>query len=160
MSFALRPAGRADAAFLTEMLAEAACWRPDGPPGGIDDVLRQPELGHYVAGWPRSDDLGVVAVAERPVGAAWARYFTADDPGYGFVDAETPEVAMAVVPAWRGRGVGSALLDALIAAARDAGIGGLSLSVEPDNPARRLYERFGYQQVGEVNGSLTMLLRL
>jgi len=34
------------------------------------------------------------------------------------------------------------------------------LSVEPDNPARRLYERFGFQQVGDADGSLTMLLRL
>jgi len=36
----------------------------------------------------------------------------------------------------------------------------LSLSVEVDNYARRLYERVGFRQVGEVNGSVTMLLRL
>ncbi len=35
-----------------------------------------------------------------------------------------------------------------------------SLSVEPDNYARHLYERVGFQYVGEVSGSLTMLLRL
>ncbi len=35
---------------------------------------------------------------------------------------------------------------------------GLSLSVEPDNPARRLYERHGFQVIGTVKGSLTMLL--
>ncbi len=67
---------------------------------------------------------------------------------------------MGVLPAWRGRGVGSDLLDALIVAARDAGSVTLSLSVEPDNSARRLYERFDFHQVGEVDGSLTMLLRL
>lgn len=155
-----RPAGPGDAAFLTEMLVEAAFWRPDRLRGGVDDVLREPALAHYVTGWPRVGDLGVVAEVEHPVGAAWLRLFPADDPGYGFVDAGTPEVAMGVLPAWRGRGVGSDLLDALIVAARDAGSVTLSLSVEPDNSARRLYERFDFHQVGEVDGSLTMLLRL
>lgn len=88
------------------------------------------------------------------------RYYVADEPGYGCVDAGTPEVATGVVPAWRERGVGGALLDALIVAAHDAGSVALSLSVEPDNPARRLYERLGFHQVGEVGGSLTMLLPL
>jgi ribosomal protein S18 acetylase RimI-like enzyme len=36
----------------------------------------------------------------------------------------------------------------------------MSLSVEPDNYARRLYERFGFQQIGKIGGSLTMVLRL
>jgi len=36
----------------------------------------------------------------------------------------------------------------------------LSLSVEPDNPARRLCERCGFQVVGTVDGSHTMLLFL
>ena len=160
MSVVFRSAGRGDAAFLIKMLVQATFWRPDGPRGNFEDVAGQPELAHYVAGWPRPSDLGVVAEAGHPVGAAWLRFFAADDPGYGFVDAETPEMAMGVVPSWRGRGVGSGLLDTLIVAARDAGSVALSLSVEPDNPARRLYERFGFQQVGDADGSLTMLLRL
>ena len=94
------------------------------------------------------------------MGAAWVRLLPQSDPGYGFVDGATPELSMGVVRMWRGRGVGSRLLDALIAAARVRGLTSLSLSVEPDNYARRLYERVGFQHVGEVSGSLTMLLRL
>jgi ribosomal protein S18 acetylase RimI-like enzyme len=52
------------------------------------------------------------------------------------------------------------LLAALVAAAREHGLAALSLSVEPDNRARHLYERFGFQEVGTEGGSLTMLLRL
>jgi len=48
----------------------------------------------------------------------------------------------------------------LIAEGRASGIPGLSLSVEPDNPARRLYEQLGFEAVGGVGGSITMLLRL
>lgn len=86
--------------------------------------------------------------------------FPESDPGYGFVDSATPELSMGVLQAWRGRGVGSRLLDALIAAAREQGLASLSLSVEPDNYARRRYERVGFWQVDEASGSLSMLLRL
>jgi len=121
MCVAIRPAGAADAAFLTEMLVEAAFWRLDGPRGGVEDVLREPNFVHYVAGRSQPDDLGMVAEHEDdPIGAAWLRYFTASDPGYGFIDPATPEVSMGVVPQWRGRGVGQRLLDALIDAARRA----------------------------------------
>jgi len=102
----------------------------------------------------------VVAEVGHPVGTAWLRLFTASDPGYGFVNVATPEVSMGVVREWRGRGIGARLLDALVTAAREADLTALSLSVEPDNYARRLYERVGFRQVGQVGGSLTMLLRL
>ncbi len=82
------------------------------------------------------------------------------DPGYGFVDPTIPEMSLAVVQAWRGRGVGTRLLNVLIANAREQGLASLSLSVEPDNGARRLYERAGFRQVDQVGGSLTMLLQL
>ncbi len=157
----VRPAEASDADFLAQMLVAAAFWRSEGPSGSVEEVLGQPQLAHYVAGWPRADDLGVIALdGQQPVGAAWARLLPQSDPGYGFVDAATPELSMGVVRIWRGRGVGSRLLEALIATARGQGLTALSLSVEPDNYARRLYERVGFRPVGGVSGSLTMVLRL
>jgi ribosomal protein S18 acetylase RimI-like enzyme len=47
-------------------------------------------------------------------------------------------------------------LEALIKRAREEGYGGLSLSVEPDNPSLPLYERFGFKKVGETAGGWTM----
>lgn len=161
MSVAVRPAEATDAAFLAEMLVAAAFWRPDGPSGSVAEVVDRPELAHYVAGWPRAGDLGVIALEGRqPVGAAWLRFFPDSDPGYGFLDEDTPELAMGVLKAWRAQGVGSRLLDELIDAARTRGLAAVSLSVEPDNHARRLYERVGFRRVGESSGSLTMVLRL
>ncbi len=71
-----------------------------------------------------------------------------------------PEVSMGVERPSRSRGVGTLLLDALITASREAGLPALSLSVETDNYARGLYERFGFDQVGSTGGSLTMILHL
>lgn len=56
--------------------------------------------------------------------------------------------------------MGARLLDTLVQAAREDGLTALSLSVEPDKYARRLYERFGFQPIGHVGGSLSMLLPL
>ena len=92
--------------------------------------------------------------------AAWWRTFPADDPAYGFVDEHTPEVTIAVEPGWRRRRVGHALLAALHDEARAAGLTQLSLSVERDNPARRLYDQLGYVEVGGHAGAPTMLLDL
>ena len=160
MPYVLRPARATDVAFLTDMLVAAAFWRPDGPVGSVGEVLANPELAHYIDGWPRDGDLGLIAEDRSPIGAAWLRYFSPLNPGFGFVDAATPEVGMGVVKEWRGRGVGMSLLTGLVDTARDDGIRALSLSVEADNYARRLYERIGFRSVDTVGGSLTMLLQL
>jgi GNAT superfamily N-acetyltransferase len=157
---ALRPAGPADAAFLAEMVVVAAFWRLNGPGGTVDQVMAEPQSAHYVAGWPRPGDSGVIAEDGRPIGAAWLRFFADSDPGYGFVDAATPELSIGLMQQWRGQGIGTRLLNALLAQARSGGVTRISLSVEKDNPARRLYERLGFQTVGAVGESLTLLLQL
>jgi ribosomal protein S18 acetylase RimI-like enzyme len=59
------------------------------------------------------------------------------------------EIGMAVAREWRGRGVGSALLTAAIAWARERGLHKLSLSVFPHNAAAiSLYRKFGFVEEG------------
>ena len=69
------------------------------------------------------------------MGAAWFRFLPASDPGFGFVDAETPELGMGVAQSRRGQGIGSRLLSSLVAQARGDGLATLSLSVAQDNYA-------------------------
>lgn len=154
----LREATAEDVEALTSALLDAANWR------GPEQVSRQhlradPHLTRYVAGWPRSTDFGTVAaVGDDVVGAAWCRTFTVAEPGYGFVAPDTPELSMGVKPAHRGRGVGSALLDMVIAQARVRHCRALSLSVEDGNGAKSLYRRAGFIVVGRNGNSDTMLL--
>jgi ribosomal protein S18 acetylase RimI-like enzyme len=138
------------------MLHHAYYWRERAP---------GPEPGPvslYVKGWGRSGDTAVVALENGfPVGAAWYRLFTAEHAAYGFVDERTPELAIAVVPNARGRGIGEALLRALLEHARGDGFRAISLSVDPENRrALELYERLGFERVGEQGGSWTMMARL
>jgi ribosomal protein S18 acetylase RimI-like enzyme len=103
----------------------------------------------------------VIAELEgEPIGAAWYRLFTAADPGFGFVDERSPELGIAVGPLHRRTGVGTALLEALIERARTEGYPALSLSVAPSNRSRMMYERAGFERVGENHGAWTMRLDL
>jgi ribosomal protein S18 acetylase RimI-like enzyme len=153
----IRRATDDDAAFLGSMLAVAADWRPGTPRRTVAEVMAVPDLAHYVSGWLRPGDAGFVAEDGGPVGAAWWRFLPAEDPGFGFVDATIPEVAIGVAAGHRGRGTGALLLGALVRQAGREGLPGLSLSVETDNPAVGLYRRFGFQVVGGPPGSLTMV---
>ncbi|MEX2212310.1 MAG: GNAT family N-acetyltransferase [Gaiellaceae bacterium] len=152
MAVLLRRGGAQDVRFLRDMLHHAYYWR-ERVPGSL--------VSRYVRGWGRPGDTAVIALEGGfPVGAAWYRLFRAAEPGYGFVDEETPELAIAVVPSKRGHGIGDELLKALLEKARAGGYGRLSLSVEPGNPARKLYERHGFEVVDERPEAWTMVAEL
>ncbi|HEX2739544.1 MAG TPA: GNAT family N-acetyltransferase [Rubrobacter sp.] len=157
--YRVRPAGMEDVEFLWDMLYEAACWRPEGPRPPKEEVFTTPELAHYVDGWGRPGDAAVIAFDPddgAKVGAAWYRLMPPGDPGYGFVEAATPEISIAVVPDRRGTGAGEVLLGALMERARSEGFGSLSLSVEEDNQAIKLYRRAGFKELHLSDGALTM----
>jgi GNAT superfamily N-acetyltransferase len=147
-SWSIRPATAEDGEFLADMLVEAVNWSPGWKPKSRRRVLSDPRTAHYIAGWPRDTDLGVMAEAgSEPVGAAWARFFPADDPAYGFVGPDIPELTIGVAAPWRGRGVGRTLLRAIAESAAEAGIRQISLSVERKNFARGLYLSEGFTVV-------------
>ncbi len=152
----IRPLAQDDAHCLWEMLYQAIHVPPGAEPPGRE-IVHAPELAHYVAGWGRPGDLGYLAVDAEGllVGAAWLRRFSADDPGYGFVDDATPELAMAVMPSWRGQGIGSRLLAALLDAASER-YAAVSLNVQADNPAVCLYRWLGFEVVADGGTWYTM----
>lgn len=157
----IRPAGPEDVEFLKKMLYEAAAWNPDWPRERMIEALADPMLERYHRDWGREGDVGVIAEIDgEPVGAAWYRQFTAEEPGYGFVDEETPEIGIAVVPLHRRKGIGETLLRALMSEARQRGVKALSLSVAVHNRSRRMYERVGFQKVREEGENWVMRVEL
>jgi GNAT superfamily N-acetyltransferase len=135
-----RAAAPSDAPFLREMLY-LALFVPPGKPPLPRSILNDPAIARYVEGWgTQNGDWGLIALVHNvPVGAAWLRYFPASHPGYGYVDEMTPELTIALHPAWRGKGIGSLLVERLL-----QGVPAASLSCDPANPAWRLYVRLGF----------------
>jgi ribosomal protein S18 acetylase RimI-like enzyme len=150
-----------DLPFLEAMLFEAFFWDPAAQRPSFDAFRQEPEFRKLLAGWGRPGDRAVVAeVAGVAAGAAWFRLWTPEVHSYGFVDAATPELGIAVAAAHRSTGLGRRLLRALVARARADGVPALSLSVSPGNRARRLYESEGFRKVGESGTSWTLQLPL
>ncbi|APX32974.1 hypothetical protein BH708_09905 [Brachybacterium sp. P6-10-X1] len=100
----------------------------------------------------RAGDIGVIARDSgtgRAIGAAWCRFFTVVDHRAGFLAEDVPELVVAVEQEARGRGVGRALMEALLHRAREYGVDRVSLHVSRENDrARRLYEALGFSDSG------------
>lgn len=140
-----------DQAFLWEILYHAIHVEP-GPDPLPPTIVKRPELAIYVEDFGRNGDVGFIAEEEGvPIGAAWVRLMR----GYGFVDAETPELTIALMPGYQGRGIGTQLLERLFEALKPD-FEYVSLSVTWTNMARRLYERLGFETLILEDGTATM----
>ena len=157
MEIKLRALQSSDESFLWEMLY-LALYVPPGQPPFPRAILREPDLACYVQGWGRTGDWGWVAVAgQMNAGAIWLRQWSGEPSGYGYVTPDIPELSIALLPEYRNMGLGTRMLTKVIFMARGR-FPGLSLSVVETSPARRLYERLGFQTVGRIMDSLVMLL--
>jgi ribosomal protein S18 acetylase RimI-like enzyme len=147
MDYAIRPLTTADKPILWEMLYQALHTAEGGPPR---DTVKRPEFARYVAGWGRPDDAGFVAHDTENgqlLGAVWMRRLS-DQP-----DAP-PDLAFAVKPGLRRRGIGAALLTQLVKAYPEQST--ISIRASANNATVRLYERFGFKIVKESKHSVTM----
>jgi ribosomal protein S18 acetylase RimI-like enzyme len=147
MDYVIRPLTAADEPILWDMLYQALQTSDGAPP---PDVVKRPEFARYVEGWGRPNDAGFVAhdkASGQLLGAVWIRRLS-DQP-----DAP-PDLAFGVKPGLRRRGIGAALLTQLVKTYPEQST--ISIRTSANNPAVRLYERFGFKIVNESKRSITM----
>jgi ribosomal-protein-alanine N-acetyltransferase len=132
---AMVPADLVDVIALEHEVFPDDPWSPEM---FADEVVQPPESRLYL-------------IAEADAGgSALAGY-----AGLMFVPGGTQAdvLTIAVRQAYWGRGIGSALLDALVTAARDRGCAEVFLEVRADNPrAHGLYRRRGFADIGIRRG--------
>jgi len=143
------------------MLFEAFFWDNKVSRPKPNVFFKNADFDKLLANWGRSGDKAIIAEeGQTPVGAAWFRLWTQADHFYGFVAPDIPELGMALLPAYRSQGIGRMLLEKLIRLALEDGFTALSLSVDPANYARRLYESLGFIHIGESGTSWTYKLEI
>lgn len=146
--------------FLREMLYEAIFIPADKKPLP-ESIVDLPELAKYNADFGRKGDICCVGEVQGfLVGAVWSRLFSQEMKGYGFVDEQTPELSMALKPAYRGQGIGTMLMEALLQALQQQGYKQLSLSVDKRNQAVSWYKKLGFELVAEVGSAYTMVKQI
>ena len=144
------------------MLYEIRCVRclREGKVLPSRDILNTPELAKYVQDWGRTGDQGFIATStdnQSSIGAAWYRLFKEDDKGYGYIDSETPEIAIAIISEYRNKGVGQALMLHLLEQAKSDGYQQISLSCGLTNTnALHLYQKLGFEKVEVFDISCVM----
>jgi len=134
VEFVVRPARAGDARAMAEVFAAVAAER--------DGIATEPPVDaqERAAVFALSADGTIVAVAgDRVVGMI---HIEASRHGFG-------EFGMLVDRGWRGRGVGSALVQAAVDRARGQGLHKLCLEVFPHNTAAiALYRKCGFTEEG------------
>ncbi len=132
---------------LKDFLYEAI-FIPEGVAPPDRSIIELPELALYYEDFGSSPaDLCMAAEdSGQIVGAAWTRIMN----DYGHVDDETPSLAISVLSEYRDRGIGSQLL-------KDHGYERVSLAVQKENYAVRMYERAGFRTIRENDEEYIMV---
>ena len=145
-----RPLTGDDEAVLREMLYQALST-PEGE-APSREIMQRPEYARYVEGWGRPADKGYVIhdKEERTIlGAVWLRSPVECGP-----TEEPPELAFVVRAGHRHRGIGASLLTQLVRT--NPKLSAALLQVGANNPAVRLFERFGFEIASQSAQSVVM----
>ena len=138
----MRPATAADVEAvvdLMEAVVDESRWLGTEPP--LDRSEHLERLATAVA-----EPEGPTILVAVDAGGAVVGYLNLDRRPYGVAN-----LAMFVAARWRRRGVGSALVEAAVAAARASGAHKVALQVWPHNgPALSLYAKFGFVEEGRL----------
>ena len=142
----VRPIAASEISLLKQFLY-AAIFVPPGVEPPAFSVVDLPELKAYIIdfGSCRGDFAFVAEKSDKLIGAAWCRLL----PEYDWLGPDIPVLTLAVMPPYRGQGIGTTLLCALLNQLQQNGYHGLALSVQRRNPAVRLYRKMKFELVAE-----------
>lgn len=156
MEYQIREIRQEEYVVLDEFLYQAI-FLPEGVEAPPKSIIKQPELQVYVSDFGKKDDCCLVAeVDEKIIGACWTRIM--DD--YGHINDSIPSFAISLYQDYRGQGIGTALMEEMLALLRKRGYIRASLSVQKANAAYRLYLRVGFTVVDEKEEEYIMVCDL
>lgn len=140
---------------LLEDFLYEAIYIPQGMAPPPRSILDTPELQVYISGFGTQihDKAMVAEVDGKVVGAIWVRIMN----DYGHIDNDTPSLAISLFQEYRGLGIGTALMQKMLDQLKEDGYRQVSLSVQKDNYAVRLYQKTGFEIVSENEEEYIMI---
>ena len=157
MNYTIREMKQEEYALLNDFLYEAI-YIPEGAEPPPRSVVSLPELQEYIVDFgTRKHDRALAAeVQGQIVGVVWVRIMN----DYGHIDDDTPSLAMSIYQEYRGLGIGTALLKALLSTLKSKGYPKVSLSVQKANYAVKVYQTAGFHVVSENEEEYIMVADL
>lgn len=141
---------------LDDFLYEAI-FIPNGIQPPPKSIIEKPELQIYVKNFGKKDDYCLVAeIDNKIVGAVWVRIM--DD--YGHINDNTPSLAISLYKDFRGQGIGTALLDSILSLLKSENYEKVSLSVQKENYAYKMYLKAGFEVFDENDEEYIMVCDL
>ena len=142
---------------LQDFLYEAI-FIPQGVEPPAREIIYQPELKIYYENFGTGEaDYCIVADDDsRVIGAVWTRIMS----DYGHVDDDTPSFAISLYNEYRGQGIGTRMMNEMLALLKEKGYKQASLAVQKANYAVRLYEKVGFKIVDENEEEYIMVCEL
>ena len=143
---------------LLKKFTYTAIYVPQGAQKPHKSIVELPELKIYYENFgTKADDICLVAeTGGKLVGAVWTRII--DD--YAHIDENTPSLAIAVEEEYRSKGIGARLLREILRKLNETGFSAVSLSVQKENFAVKLYEKAGFKVVKQNGGELVIVKAL
>lgn len=157
MEYTIRKMKELEYPLLNDFLYEAI-FIPDGITPPPRKIIASPELQVYVEGFGAlKDDFALIAeIKGKIVGAVWVRIMN----DYGHIDDETPSLAISLYKEFRGQGIGTDLMKAMLSLLKTHGYEGVSLSVQRANYATEMYQKLGFEVVKENEDEWIMVCNL
>lgn len=154
MDYKIRKLKSAEYPLLEHFLYQAI-FVPEGVQPPPNSILDSPELRVYLDGFgTQRADLGLGAEADgKMIGAVWSRIME----DYGHIDDQTPSLAISLDREYRGLGIGTAMMQAMLALLARRGYARCSLAVQKKNYAFRMYQKLGFEPVRETREEYIMV---
>ena len=159
MNIEIRKWKDGEQAFLEDFLYEAI-FIPEGVEAPSREIIQLPELQVYITDFGKMpDDICFLAEADGKVaGAVWVRVME----DYGHLEEGVPSFAISLYKEYRNLGIGTALMERMLQELAQRGYEKASLAVQKANYAVRMYQKVGFEIVGEneeKNGSVSVRQR-
>ena len=142
---------------LKDFLYEAI-FIPEGVEAPDRDIIEKPELKIYYEdfGKDTADHCLVAEDEGKVIGAVWTRIMN----DYGHIDDKTPSFAISLYREYRGRGIGTKLMQEMLNLLKEKGYKRASLAVQKANYAVRMYKKVGFKTVDENEEEYIMVCSL